>query len=550
MILAQTMTNDVTESSTIFPDRTDLRRIPQISPHQAVRVPTLTIVYHKNLRRVGERVFLSELLVHRTVELSRNTPSFAPDPQCGGSPLGSNQISRRPIVFARTDNGDILLEKSEDRIVLSVDGVRTGNTHIVPYRRLKRGVILVVNKCVALLLHEHENRETTEVGDMGLIGQNHAMLRIREQIRQVASSKVPVLIRGETGTGKELVAQALHHESPRHQRPLVSVNMAAIPPALAPSELFGHTRGAFSGASVKRDGHFRAADGGSLFLDEIGEMPTEVQVALFRVLENDEICPIGASIPEKVDVRIIAATDADLESAMQDGHFRRPLLHRLAGFEIHLPPLRQRRDDIARLLIHFLAHELKQVGESERLDQQGGWLPLDIVIKMLDYDWPGNVRELRNAIRQIAIMNKDRSKADLPRTLADKFADLDESDGSTMDGDIAIDQEDGADAGHAGRSNLSAKPPVIPSHLTENQLRDALSRHNFHVKASAESLGISRSSMYAQMKRVKIRTAGDLSEAEIRQCFNECNGDTRAMSEKLQVSQPALRRRVHELRLL
>src|SRR6185436_13729067 len=178
-------------------------------------------------------------------------------------------------------------------------------------------------------------------------------------------------LRGETGTGKELLARAIHQASSRRAAPYFALNMAAIPASLAAAELFGAAKGAFTGADRRRVGYFGRAQGGTLFLDEIGELPADLQPLLLRVLENGEIQPVGGEETLRVDVRILAATDANLESAIEEGRFRAPLFHRLSGYELRLPSLRERRDDIGRLFIHFLRQELAALGEADRLADPG-----------------------------------------------------------------------------------------------------------------------------------------------------------------------------------
>ena len=192
---------------------------------------------------------------------------------------------------------------------------------------------------IVLVLHPMPPAPAREVEGLGLTGDSAAMAQVRADVRRVADLEVAVLLRGETGTGKELVARAIHRRSPRRSRPYLAVNMGAIPPALAAAELFGAARGAFTGADQRRTGYFSQAHGGTLFLDEIGETPPEVQVLLLRALETGEIQPVGAEAPRRVDVRVLAATDADLEAAIAAGRFRAPLLHRLNGYEIRLPAL-------------------------------------------------------------------------------------------------------------------------------------------------------------------------------------------------------------------
>jgi two-component system nitrogen regulation response regulator GlnG len=246
-----------------------------------------------------------------------------------------------------------------------------------------------------------------------IIGEAPAMQEVFRAIARLARSHITVLINGESGTGKELVARALHRHSPRSDKPFIALNMAAIPRDLLESELFGHERGAFTGAQGRRAGRFEQADGGTLFLDEIGDMPADLQTRLLRVLAEGEFFPVGAHTPVKVDVRIIAATHQNLDTLVSEGRFREDLYHRLNVIRIHLPPLRERRQDIPLLLRHFLkeaSHELKV--ETKTL------LP-DVEAYLCRLDWPGNVRQLENTCRWITVMaaGKDVHLDDLPPEL-------------------------------------------------------------------------------------------------------------------------------------
>ena len=232
-----------------------------------------------------------------------------------------------------------------------------------------------------------------------LVGSSPALLEIFKTVGKVAASSVPVLITGESGTGKELIARAIHQASPRAEAAFIAVNAAAIPRELLESELFGHERGAFTGAVESRPGRFREAAGGTLFLDEIGDMPPELQAKLLRVVQTGEITSVGGRKSEIVDVRILAATHRDLHELVQTGAFREDLLYRLRVVPIHLPPLRERRDDIPILCEHFLARYGKELSDSPRfLSEQG--------LQMLTaHEWPGNVRELENAIKRALVLS-------------------------------------------------------------------------------------------------------------------------------------------------
>lgn len=259
---------------------------------------------------------------------------------------------------------------------------------------------------------QHEPASTSEATPE-IIGAAPSMQEVFRAIARLARSHITVLINGESGTGKELVAKALHRHSPRAARPFIALNMAAIPRDLLESELFGHERGAFTGAQARRAGRFEQADGGTLFLDEIGDMPAELQTRLLRVLADGEFFPIGAHAPVKVDVRIIAATHQNLDQLVAEGRFREDLYHRLNVIRIHLPPLRERRQDIPLLLRHFL-HEA-----SQEIKAETKVLRADVEEFLCMLDWPGNVRQLENTCRWITVMaaGKDVHLDDLPPEL-------------------------------------------------------------------------------------------------------------------------------------
>jgi two-component system nitrogen regulation response regulator GlnG len=235
-----------------------------------------------------------------------------------------------------------------------------------------------------------------------IIGEAPAMQEVFRAIARLARSHITVLINGESGTGKELVARALHRHSPRVDKPFIALNMAAIPKDLLESELFGHERGAFTGAQARRAGRFEQADGGTLFLDEIGDMPSELQTRLLRVLADGEFFPVGAHAPVKVDVRIIAATHQNLENLVHEGRFREDLFHRLNVIRVHIPPLRERRQDIPLLLKHFL-----QEASTELNVEPKSLLP-EVEEVLCKLDWPGNVRQMENTCRWITVMAAGR----------------------------------------------------------------------------------------------------------------------------------------------
>ncbi len=235
-----------------------------------------------------------------------------------------------------------------------------------------------------------------------IIGRSAALAAVLQHVERVAPTDASVLICGETGTGKELIARAIHSSGNRRDKPLIKVNCAALPTGLVESELFGHERGAFSGAIARRIGRFELANGGTIFLDEIGEVPLEIQVKLLRVLQERELERVGGSTPIKVDVRIIAATNRDLAKAVRDGKFREDLYYRLSVFPIQLPPLRERTDDI-KLLTQFLINKY-----STRIGKQVEGVTNETMQRLLAYPWPGNVRELENVLERAVILSSGR----------------------------------------------------------------------------------------------------------------------------------------------
>jgi len=274
-----------------------------------------------------------------------------------------------------------------------------------------------------------------------LVGQSEPMQAVFEQIESVAAVDSTVLISGETGTGKELVAKAIHRESTRSDGPFIAVNCGALSPDLAASQLFGHRKGAFTGATDDHEGYFEAADGGTLFLDEIGDVPLDVQRQLLRVLEERSVTRLGETDPRPIDVRIIAATHRDLTEEVDEGRFREDLLYRIRIARIALPPLRKRRSDLPLLVRTFL-REIQA-----RMGSEVGTVSDDAMRCLIDYDWPGNVRELRNALESALIRARGDALTpdDLPPEITDELAPVRDDDPTDEAGRIraALEQTDG-----------------------------------------------------------------------------------------------------------
>jgi formate hydrogenlyase transcriptional activator len=234
-----------------------------------------------------------------------------------------------------------------------------------------------------------------------LIGNSRALEEVLEGVKRVAPTSSTVFIQGETGTGKELIARAIHNASPRRARPFITLNCAAIPQDLLESELFGHEKGAFTGAIAQKLGRFELADKGTLFLDEVGDIPPALQPKMLRILQEQEFERLGSSRTHRVDVRLVAATHQDLAEMVRNGQFRRDLYFRLDVFPVRLPPLRERREDIPALVTHFVESLGRLVG------RQIDHIPTETMLALRSYDWPGNIRELQNLIERAVILSDD-----------------------------------------------------------------------------------------------------------------------------------------------
>ena len=289
-------------------------------------------------------------------------------------------------------------------------------------------VIAITERALAQAQEKtHQVPVPEELPQTEIIGEAPAMQEVFRAIGRLAHSNITVLINGESGTGKELVAQALHRHSPRSASPFIALNMAAIPRDLMESELFGHEKGAFTGANSKREGRFEQADGGTLFLDEIGDMPAETQTRLLRVLADGEFYRVGGHTPVNVDVRIIAATHQDLEALVRRGDFREDLFHRLNVIRIHIPRLSQRREDIPRLMQYFFQQAAEELGGEPKI------LLNETEAFLTSLEWPGNVRQLENTCRWITVMASGREVhlSDLPPELG--ITEAPPSDAATAD---------------------------------------------------------------------------------------------------------------------
>jgi two-component system, NtrC family, nitrogen regulation response regulator GlnG len=501
----------------------------------------LTILAHPDLSRVGEVAVLSPTLRGGCVNLSRTEPLFAGRRSPKPRPLLHPVISRQPIAISalptaiRVDAGEL-----GQRVRLSAAAQPDSNGYF-PRSELERGIAIELSGCVLLLLHDMSSKPSASTpdsdsdSDSEFVGDSAAIANLRAEIARVAESNTGVLIRGETGTGKELVARAIHRLSKRSAAPFVAVNMAAVPESTAASALFGHERGAFTSALREHRGYFGAASGGTLFLDEIGETTKSVQGLLLRALREGEIQPVGAADVKKVDVRVLAATDAPLEEWVRRERFSEALLHRLEAYTIPLPPLRQRRDDIARLFVSFLEKELAELGETRRfsatLVDARPWLPASFMASLIDYRWPGNVAELQSIARRVAIANRGVETFRVDDWVGQRLVAR-ASEGHRAAGETAV-----------------AKPPKREAaQLIDAEIVGAMRQCRFIVREAAEHLGVSRSWLHTRLEFCRaLRQAKDLTSDEIRAALERAKGSTSRAAVALEVSEHGLKLRMKAL---
>jgi len=376
----------------------------------------------------------------------------------------------------------IVLISGQANIEMAVKATKLGALDFLEKPLSTDKLLVTVDNALRLSWLEEENRELRHrLGKHELVGSGPAMKKLLEQIDRVAASETRVCILGETGTGKELVARAIHEKSPRQGHPFITLNCAAVPAELIESELFGHEKGAFTGAAARHVGKFEQADGGTLFLDEIGDMPLAMQAKLLRVLEEGEVERVGADKPIKVNVRAVVATHRNLEDLVKQNAFRRDLFHRVYVFPLQLPPLRERPEDFSDLVVHFARQVAAQNAWKEKLFAE------DAIAELRKYAWPGNVRELRNVVERLILLasNEDITAAEVRLILP--TSDSSSRGSSTSSG--------GSATGTLAERTESFEREVM---LTE------IRRNNFHMTNVARALGLERSHLYKKCQQLGI----------------------------------------------
>ena len=436
------------------------------APEAAVRV-TRSIVRKVISERVAvlaadapNEAFSSESLLGASIRSTIGVPLWKDD-----EILGVLQLDNRdaPAMFEALDVDALG--------ALSVSAsLAIANAELIQRLNLARAELKKENQYL-------RGRERALRGEVQIIGESRAMTELLRQLDKVVDTRVSVLIEGETGTGKELIAASVHYRSKRKDKLFVAQNCAAFPENLLESELFGHKRGAFTGATDEKKGLFEIADGGTLFLDELGEMPLALQAKLLRALQEGEIRPIGATQSKQVNVRIVAATNRNLEAEVKAGRFREDLYYRLKVFPIRVPPLRERRDDIAPLARFFLARYTREMGKSVP-----GFAQETLEI-MSAYDFPGNVRELENEVQRLVIQADDGSYL-TPELLSPRVRQIE----SVL-----------LSAG-AAKGSLKEMVDQVERHI----LIEALREHGNNKTAAAKTLGITREGLHKKLKQLGV----------------------------------------------
>jgi two-component system nitrogen regulation response regulator NtrX len=384
----------------------------------------------------------------------------------------------------------VVLVSGQATIDMAVRATRLGAADFLEKPLSTEKLLLTLENVQRVSQLENENRELRRrLGRHHLVWQSAVMRDLMAQVERVATSETRVCIRGETGTGKELIARTLHDKSPRFAGPFISLNCAAIPAELIESELFGHEKGAFTGAAARHIGKFEQAHQGTLLLDEIGDMPPNMQAKLLRVLEGNEIERVGGSRPVAVDVRVVVATHRDLEVLVQGGSFREDLYHRVVVFPLVIPPLRERPEDIPVLAQHF----------AQQVAEQNNWkaklFSAESLEELAAYPWPGNVRELRNVIERVLLLSSADSvdaatvHRALPRAPAAPVPAA--STGATSDASAG---------GGEPAGNLTARMDAFERKTILAELR----RHQNHVTNTAKALGLERSHLYKKCQHLGI----------------------------------------------
>jgi two-component system, NtrC family, nitrogen regulation response regulator NtrX len=394
---------------------------------------------------------------------------------------GKNGIELLEDLKAAGVKTPIVLVSGQANIEMAVQATKLGALDFLEKPLSTDKLLVTLENAMRLSRLQEENRELRDrLGKHELVGSSPAMAKLLAQVQRVAPSETRVCILGETGTGKELVARAIHEQSGRRENAFVTLNCAAVPAELIESELFGHEKGAFTGAAAKHLGKFEQADSGTLFLDEIGDMPVAMQAKLLRVLEEGEVERVGGDKPIRVNVRVLVATHRNLEDLVKQNTFRRDLFHRIYVFPLLLPPLRERLEDFPVLVEHFA----RQVAAQNRWKEKV--FANDAIDELRRYTWPGNIRELRNVVERLVLLAGESAVSAAEVRLVLPVSD--DGSGSTSVG------------GSLGTGTLAERTEQFEREVLLAEIR----RQNFHMTNVARAMGLERSHLYKKCQQLGI----------------------------------------------
>ena len=554
-------------------------------------IPRLRVLYHVDLARVGALSHPDAAFEDgEWLTIGRGAVSFATTAAHDvWRPLTDPAISRSQLKIRWIRDAACFEVEPSSSAKRSVHAIRLdtgGSEEITDVTRVEAGACLAIGDRVLLALEAMSAARSIDEDRMGLVGESDEMWRLRRDIHEVGAFHKPALVLGQTGSGKELVAKAIHEQGRNARGPFKAVNCAALPEQLVESMLFGHTRGAFTGADANREGLFRAAHGGTLFLDELGEMPIAVQPKLLRTLQDGMVTAVGQHQSAPVDVRLVAATNRDPIAEIEAGRLRADLYHRLAAHVVHVPPLSARRLDVPELFLHFLERSRREHPELAWLfgDEQQ-WrpkIPLAFFVELMRAPWSGNVREVENAAEQTARRNLREGPFQRPSIAGSSSAEAPPPPSAALPTAAPRSSPSRATpsphAPHVGEASqlLGIARKTVAKLLDEEVLVALLQQahedgvddagkaarlreraaeslharfveHDFSQARVAKVLGVSAWTLIRLMQDLGLRRPADLSTEEIRRALDGAGGDVAEAATRLKVSEHGLKKRLIEV---
>jgi two-component system, NtrC family, nitrogen regulation response regulator GlnG len=482
---------------------------------------TLTVLWHPKPARIGVMVQLA-FKRGAAIDLCRTAPVFE-----DGEPLSDPYVSRTPVQLVPERDGAVSLWPGRSGLYFTLDGQPAQGGEVLSAERLRRGVVVGLGRGSVVLVEG--GLRARHPDPLGLVGCSAGLDAVRRQIESTARREGSVLVLGASGTGKELVSRAVHDLSSRRNRPYVAVNMAALSEGTAPSQLFGHSRGAFTGAARDSQGFFGQAHGGTLFLDEVGACPLPIQSQLLRALESGEVQPVGGQV-RSVDVRVVAATDEDLPIAVEEGRFLAPLYYRLAHQKVQIPRLSDRLADVAVQAVHFVRLAWRELGHDEVLQQSPPWYAREVAEALLAHPWPGNTRELRS----------------LAMALTDQ--------GSDMPCGPPVLSTAPAPARRTVSKEALMTPVPAPTTrrgsrgVDDAQLLEVLQAHAYSVGPTAKALGMGAQTLRRRIKKLGLPSPNDLDVPTIRAAL-DASSTVADAAQALRVSPHGLALRMTQLKM-